>query len=135
MLGSAHRLLGALAVITFLATGVYMRTHEPPLTTLSDAVRLLYRSRHIYLLLSGLLNLMLGIYWTERPGGWRRSTQTAGSVLLLAAPVLLFVAFAQEPAHQDLEGLASHLGLYAVLIGSLAHAVSARAKPAPPSPK
>ena len=135
MFGSAHRLLGALFVITFLFTGVYMRTHEPPMAALADGARLLYRSRHIYLLLAGLMNLLLGLYWTPRAPGWRRGIQTTGSVLLLVAPVLLVTAFFQEPNRPDLDTPLSHLGLFAVLLGSLAHLVSAQARTSPPSPK
>ena len=66
-----HFILGWLTVIAFLITGQVMRHHAPPLVTMSDTVRLMYRSRHIYVLAAGLLHLMLGIYW--RPlDGWRR---------------------------------------------------------------
>jgi len=36
--------------------------HAPPLGALNDATRLLYRSRQLYILAGGLVNLMLGLY-------------------------------------------------------------------------
>jgi hypothetical protein len=52
--------VGVLVVGVFLITGQFMRHHEPPMGTLGDSVRLMFRSRHIYILASGLVNLMLG---------------------------------------------------------------------------
>ena len=123
-----HLIVGVAAVIAFLVTGQLMRHHTPPMTTLSDSVRLMYRSRHIYILAGGLVNLVLGLYWQQRPRGWRRAVQTAGSALLMAAPVLLVAAFAVEPTggfHEETPW--SHAGLYALFAGSMVHlAVSGR---------
>ena len=57
-----HLIVGMAVVVVFLLTGLWMRRHEPPMNTLSDAMRLMHRSRHIYILASGLVNLMLGLY-------------------------------------------------------------------------
>ena len=117
-----HMIVGVAAVVAFLVTGQIMRHHAPPMTALSDSVRLMHRSRHIYILAGGLVNLMLGLYWQRRPGGWRRVVQTAGSVLLVAAPVLLVAAFAVEPGrgfHEETPW--SHAGLYTLFGGSMAH--------------
>jgi hypothetical protein len=81
-----HLAVGILAIGAFLATGQFMRMHAPPMAALEDGLRMIYRSRHIYLLGSGLVNLMLGLYVRPRAATWRRSTQAAGSILLLGAP-------------------------------------------------
>jgi peptidoglycan/LPS O-acetylase OafA/YrhL len=115
-------IVGVAAVAAFLITGQLMRHHTPPMSTLTDSVRLIYRSRHIYILAGGLVNLMLGLYWRRQSRGWRRPVQTAGSALLLLAPALLVVAFAVEPAggfHEETPW--SHAGLYALFAGSMAH--------------
>ena len=115
-------IVGAAAVVAFLITGQLMRHHTPPMTTLSDSVRLMYRSRHIYILGGGLVNLMLGLYWQPQSPGWRRAVQTGGSALLLLAPVLLAVAFSVEPGGCFREDtLWSRAGLYALFGGSMAH--------------
>src|SRR2546425_1275213 len=54
-----HRLAGTLTVLCFLATGAYMRFGLRT-TDLDVAHHLCYRSRHIYILAIGLVNLVLG---------------------------------------------------------------------------
>ena len=81
-----HLAVGALTVAVFLITGQVMRHHEPPMQAPSDAVRRISRSRHIYILASGLVNLMLGIYMQRHAGGWRGTVRDIGSGLLMASP-------------------------------------------------
>jgi len=89
-----HLGAGALAVIAFLATGLMMRSQLRADPAVDLAVRYMRRADHVYLLLSGLLNLALGLV----PAAGRRSRlQTIGSACLLAAPLLYVVAFLVEP--------------------------------------
>src|SRR5277367_6736729 len=92
-----HLIAGIIAVTVFLITGLFMRHHQPPLETLGDAARLMYRSRHIYILAAGLINLILGLYLQRQAAGWRRIAQNAGSGLILASLVPLVLAFILEP--------------------------------------
>ena len=92
-----HLSLGLLTIVAFLITGQFMRHHQPPLETFGDSTRLMFRSRHIYILASGLVNLMLGLYMQRRPEGWRRIVQGMGSVLLVISALLLVLAFLVEP--------------------------------------
>src|SRR5437899_1107560 len=80
-----HLIVGVCAVIAFLITGQFMSHHSPPMATMSDSARLMYRSRHIYILAAGLLNLVLGVYFQRHHEGWRRAVQAAASALLLAS--------------------------------------------------
>jgi hypothetical protein len=57
-----HLRVGVFAVVAFLITGQFIRHHIPPMVALSDSVRLMFRSRHIYILAAGLVNLILGVY-------------------------------------------------------------------------
>jgi hypothetical protein len=117
-----HLIFGVVSLVAFAATGMVMRLHRPPLTTMSDDVRLMYRSRHIYLLGAGVANLLLGLYMVRSRAGWRRGFQTAGSILFLASPILLGLAFFAEPGNRLSSGLwRSHLGLYALLGGTILH--------------
>ena len=131
-----HLIAGLVVVATFLLTGQYLRHCFPSkesLRELTDGVRLLFRSRHIYILCAGLLNLALGLYFENRTARWRRAVQFAGSALLLVAPVLLFAAFVVEPARSDLDTPLSHFGLYALFGGTMLHAVSGiRGRTTPP---
>jgi len=92
-----HLAVGLFAVLVFVATGQFMRHHAPPMAALSDSDRLMFRSRHIYILAGGLVNLVLGLYFRLWPQGWRRKVQGVGSALLIVSPALLFVAFVLEP--------------------------------------
>jgi hypothetical protein len=99
------------AVVLFLATGIYMRTHQTFL--LPDGVRLLYRSRHIYLLLSALLNLLVGVHY--RSGASGKVVRAIGSILVLIAPPLLFAAFFADTPR----ALLTHLGIISIAAGSV----------------
>src|SRR4051794_38037798 len=117
-----HLAVGIFAVIAFLITGQLMRHHTPPLTSLSDSARLMFRSRHIYILAAGLVNLVLGLYLQRQAAGWRKPVQAFGSAFLIAAPALLILAFALEPNQGIREEMPwSHAGLYALFAGSMAH--------------
>jgi hypothetical protein len=74
-----HLTVGIIAVIAFLITGQFMRHHTPPMPTLTDGTRLMFRSRHIYILSAGLVNLVLGVYLQRQAKGWRRAVQGAGA--------------------------------------------------------
>ena len=117
-----HLAVGVLTVIIFVITGQLMRHHSPPMVSLSDSTRLMFRSRHIYILASGLVNLMLGLYLEVRTG-WHRIVQFLGSTFLVASPVLLILAFRVEP-ERGFQGemWRSHAGLYALLLGCVGHA-------------
>jgi hypothetical protein len=120
-----HLWFGLLAVAAFLLTGQFMHHHQPPVATMADSIRLLYRSRHIYILASGLVNLMLGLYLQPRPAGWRLKAQIIGSALLTVSPLLLIWAFGAEPARGlQPEMWRSHAGLYALFGGCMLHLAS-----------
>lgn len=116
---------GVLALAAFAASGQLMLRHVPPLAHLSNDVRLMYRSRHIYLLGSGIANVLLGLYLASFTALWRRSLQFAGSILFLAAPVFLALAFLTERADELEHTRHSHLGVFALLGGTILHFVAA----------
>ena len=90
---------------------------------LPDGQRMLYRSRHIYLLLAGLLNLVIGIYLTARQG-WRRTLQIVGSLLIVFAPGPLLAGFFSEPDKGPEQTMLAPLGIFAVALGTLFHLIS-----------
>ena len=85
---------------------------------------MLYRSRHIYILLTGLLNLGIGTYFTPRSRGWRRTLQIVGSVLIVLAPGLLLAGFFYEPNKGPEQTTIAPLGIFAVAIGTVLHLLS-----------
>jgi hypothetical protein len=52
-----HLICGIAAVFVFLLTGQYMAIYQGHLQGMADLPRMLFRSRHIYILFTGLLNL------------------------------------------------------------------------------
>jgi len=116
-LRTAHLVVGAVTVAAFLVTGMIMYAHEPPLSTMVWGDRLLFRSRHIYILCAGLVNLSLGLRYAVPEGPVRRGAAAAGSLLALASAVLLFFAYFAEPMAGREPGPLSTLGLYALFGG------------------
>ena len=129
MLRRLHYWFGVLATVVFLLTGQFMRHHQPPMTEFSSEIRLLFRSRHIYILAAALVNLMLGLY-LQREMDWRGRAQLLGSLLVLASPLLLVYAFVIEPERGFEAATAwSHWGLYALFAGCMLHFAASLRKP------
>jgi hypothetical protein len=123
-LRQVHRLVGLAAVIVFVGTGAYMHFRYDHLRGMTDATRLLFRSTHIYLFFTGLLNLALGLYLTPARDSWAGRLQLLGSVLILAAPVLELAAFLREPFLGGLQRPFTTPAVYATLAGMLLHLAS-----------
>ena len=120
-----HLIVGLLGVIAFLLTGQFMKHHHPRMEELSADVRMMYVSRHIYLLGTSLVNVVLGLYLEVHPRGWRRVLQHIGSVVILLSPLLLLIAFFAEPAF----GLAgrswrTYFALIGLFAGVMTHIVA-----------
>jgi len=127
----AHLVVGAIAVAAFLITGMLMSAHEPPVMAMDWGERLLFRSRHIYLLCAGLVNLSLGVHFALPEGVVRRGAATAGSAFALGSAVLLFFAFFAEPMAGRLPGPMSAFGLFALFGGVLLHLAGGLRRRAP----
>lgn len=124
-----HLAVGLIGIVAFLLTGAYLRRHTPPMSELDPITRLLLRSRHVYLLLSSLLNVGVGTYYVAATTNARRAIQSLGSMLLLAAPLFVLAAFFLEADRGNLRG---RLGLVAVslmLTGTLLQLASTLRRP------
>jgi hypothetical protein len=119
-----HLVFGLLIFVVFLLTGQYMDKFHNHLEGVEVGVRLLYRTRHIFILMAGLINIGLGSYYTPRLGHWQRRVQLAGSLSLVLGTFLLVVAFMNEPRNRDLASPYTHLGAYLILLGISLHLLS-----------
>ena len=119
-----HLIFGVFVVLAFLMTGQYMDKLYNHMVGVPDAQRLLFRTRHIFILLAGLLNLGIGAYFTYRLETWRCTIQLLGSLLIFAASFLFLIAFFYEPNLSDLHTPLSHWGTYTIAAGALLHVVS-----------
>jgi peptidoglycan/LPS O-acetylase OafA/YrhL len=117
-----HRIFGVLIIFAFLLTGQFMEFRQ--VGEMDDGARMMFRSRHIYILLAGLINLGVGVYfisWKER---WRRVLQSIGSMLLIAAPLLLLGAFFYETTLTGLQRTLTLPALLALILGIFCHLFS-----------
>jgi hypothetical protein len=117
-----HLIAGLLGILVFVLSGQAMRLHKPSVRSLEHGQRMMFLSRHIYILGSALVNLVLGLYLELESRGWQRNLQIGGSLLILLSLVLLTLAFVDEPgAGIAGRSLQSALGWFTLLGGALAH--------------
>jgi hypothetical protein len=128
-LRTAHRLMGLATVALFLLSGLVLVHHHVSGMPVDSGLRLLFRSRHIYLLFSGLINLAVGLGFVLPSRGRGSVTARIGSFSILAAPVLLTVAFYLEPMTSGRFGPVSGLGVLAAFLGVMAYSLGTWRRP------
>jgi cytosine/uracil/thiamine/allantoin permease len=118
-----HFAVGLLGIVLFLASGMYMRYGFNGLKGMKDLPRMLFRSSHIYLLLTSLINLSFGLYESQAKR-WS-ILQSTGSILILISPFLMVLAFLKEPGSMSFSRTFAGPGIYAVFGGTMLHLLSA----------
>ena len=113
----AHLVVGLGFVAVFVSTGIFMRLRFPAAYEGDATMRMLYRSAHIYILLSALMNVVAGIHMPAPSGRLQR----IGSMLLLVAPLFFLLAFAIEPAPARVYRPYAELGAISAASGTLLH--------------
>ena len=113
-----HRWVGFIGLIIFLLTGQYMHHFYDHLHGMPNEMRMLFRSSHIYLLLTSLINLVLGTYLSKPQQKHTVLLQYLASFLLLLAPLLLLAGFFQEPHLTNLDRPYTRIGLYMLFIAA-----------------
>lgn len=118
-----HLIFGVLLLVVFTQTGAYMRADFPDKEAISQELRVLMRSRHIYILFSALIHMALGVYMRPSPSAWRKVVQLLGSAILVASSGLLVWAFIVET--YTLHGFSdfSRNGIYLTLAGVILHLI------------
>lgn len=123
-----HLIAGIILFIVFVTTGQFMRANFPDKDIIPQDLRLLMRSRHIYILYCGFLHILLGVYLQMRPDR-KRWLQYAGSIILFVSAILLTWAFIAETytfAHfSDI----SRYGIYTSLAGVALHLIGGAGAP------
>ncbi|MBX3414959.1 MAG: hypothetical protein KF708_19900 [Pirellulales bacterium] len=118
---TAHLSVGLAGIAAFLATGLYMDRFHEHLRGYDHTVRMLYRSTHIYVLLSAVINTVMGLYLRQAESPWRRVLQLLGSAALLAGPPLFVAAFCTEPYLTGLARPWSRIAIYLAMAGAVLH--------------
>jgi uncharacterized membrane protein len=112
-----HLIWGIILFIVFAVTGRFMRVDFPDKEIIPPELRILMRSRHIYILFSALIHLALGVYLQISLKTWRKASQIFGSVLLMAASGLLIWGFISETYYLRTFSDVSRFGIYLSLAG------------------
>jgi hypothetical protein len=120
-----HIIFGLSVFVVFLLTGQYMDRYHQHLMYMPDGPRMLYRSRHIFILMSGLLHVGIGSYFKYRLQSWRRVLQIIGSLLITIATVVFTIAFFYEPRLPGLQNPLSLSATITIAVGVLLHLISA----------
>lgn len=120
-----HLFFGIIVFIIFLVTGKFMRVDFPDKELIPQDFRLLMRSRHIYILFSSFLHILLGVYWQMERQLRRKILQFFGSTLLIAGSGLLVWAFVYETYRTQHFSEASRWGIYLSLGGTMLHLIGA----------
>lgn len=112
----AHWVVGLLTLLIFPLTGLYMR-HIVGVPHLDTVPRLIFRSRHLFLLVAGVANLALS---NSQP--FHRAQRVA-SVLILIAPFFLIAAFFIDPTRGIHSSTIFRLGMYSFWIAGILLAI------------
>lgn len=119
-LAHVHLWIGITSLIVFVLQGAYMALGLSFLHDVPDGPRMLYRSAHLYLFLTGAINIALGTQ--THLGGQADKLTLISSVLIMVAPAMMLISFFTESHAADLNRPLSAVGLQLVFA-----AVSVRA--------
>jgi len=100
-----------------------MRVDFPDKDAIDQFLRVLMRSRHIYILFSSLIHISLGVYLTLSTHLWQKLLQIAGSILLVASSVPLVWAWYFETYQTQQFSDISREGIYLSLAGVVLHLI------------
>ena len=89
-LGRLHLIVGVGGIILFVLTGQYMDLVLDHLAGMPDGPRMLYRSAHIYILLTSMMNLVYGLGFRPVQPDW---IQNISSMAIALAPGLMLLEF------------------------------------------
>lgn len=119
----AHLIFGILLFVVFTITGRYMRVDFPDKEAIDQSLRLLMRSRHIYILFSSLIHIALGLYLTLSPRFWQKCVQIGGSLVLFISSFVIVWAWCVETYQTGQFSDLSRDGIYLSLAGVVLHLI------------
>ena len=119
-----HLTVGLFGLVAFVLTGQYMAMFLNGLTDMADGPRLLYRTSHLYLMWSSLVNVLVGFYFAAAASKSARIGQIVASIMLLAGPPLMLAGFFLESPANNLDRVLCGWGNYLALAGTILHVAS-----------
>ena len=118
-----HLAAGWLFAAIFAGTGAWMRYSFPEAHHDDHGMRMMFRASHIYILLSALIHLAIGVQW--RPSS-RPTLQRLGSAALFIATLLFLTSFFTEPAIGEINRPLVSFGAYFSVAGIALSLLAAR---------
>lgn len=118
-----HVAIGAVLFVVFCITGRMMRVDFQDKDLIPQDLRLLMRSRHIYILFNSLIWLVLGVYFRFSSRIWQRVLQILGSLMLLLAAAHLVWGWYLETYVLAHFSNVSRWGIYLSLAGVGFHVI------------
>jgi hypothetical protein len=125
-LGTIHLWVGLATLVCFAVTGQLMDRWNLDQMPIESALRQLYRSRHIYLLFGGLVNLAVSMRFILPASGEGSRVAVVGSGLMLVAPVAMGCAFFLEPPRLGHSTFCTIVGVFSSYIGLLFYCLGTR---------
>lgn len=119
-----HRWVGLTGVAIFIASGISMRLSHVEHIPEGAALHFIFRSRHIYLLFSALLNIAVGLAPSLPESGRGSRIGIIGSALIIVSPVLMALGFFMGPLMTQHENELSRFGVYAAALGMLLYGLA-----------
>jgi hypothetical protein len=116
-----HFFLGLITVLHFVITGILMRTNIFGIDKEDLLLRMLFRSNHIYILFSGLLNLLISFTFHQDP---KEKLVSVSSLLVISATIGLSLSFYIDPISHTLQRTLTRFSLIACLIGVALHLIN-----------
>lgn len=114
-----HLIVGAVTVFLFLLTGIYLKLNFPDIYSSNEIIRYQFRANHVYILMSGLVNLIAGLYIRPVYKDWRKIISVISLNTLILSPVLLIIAFFIEPLKASANRPLTFSGIIFLVIGVL----------------
>jgi hypothetical protein len=121
-----HLGLGIAGIVIFVLTGQYMAIFLHGLTDLPDGPRLLYRTSHLYLMWSSLVNLIVGVYFIVAATRSARIMQCIASAFIFAGPPLIIAGFFLESPANNIDRPFCGWANYFALAGVILHLFASR---------
>lgn len=118
-----HFVVGLVFFIIFWLSGAYLKFIAWDALNNDDVLRVVFRSGHVYILMTALINLVLSSYLIINTTKNSQFVQGLGSLLLIIAPVLLTFSFIETTTGIEVRAL-TFLGAISMTVGVVLHIVS-----------
>jgi len=125
-LGTIHLWVGLTTLVFFFVTGQLMDHWNLDQMPIESALRQLYRSRHIYLLFGGLVNLAVSMRYVRPRAGEGSRAAVLGSAMMVLAPLFQACAFFIEPPRLGHTTVLTICGVFGAYLGLLFYCLGTR---------